>query len=698
MDRIGIINPQNGQTHYVPYEDLGAAMEAGGMFADEEQKQKAIQYQQMTESSIEPTPFNKAEDEFSGTLERPETTGWKGLKEDAIGMLKNMFKSGAGFTRRALPNLADVGSQFAHHPIDYPPHVAKQVLASLGEGAKGLLNLPHEVIAELGRKELIPEWLKKYNELPFTHIPEDTGVEKALGFEPTRKSDELLRALPALYGGGQLLKSPIKKGVDWAKSPSKDTLFQRALEEKIGEAKEAHNLSKTQVQELQDALTEQFSGEFGKKIGKTTPVGQKESINVKEAKIKELEPETKIPEEKIGELPPEPDTESLMKSRKDAAEAARKDAEQTLGSLDNPRLKAGATVQKAIKDVKKSSSDLYDSARKHYAEEKIVADNSKEIKAITSDLEELKAADELAPGYGSGTAEQKALESQINALKAEKVNATDVFDLQRTLEKMANDTRKKQYSGVNELEFKRLGGLAERLDNHAEKLAKRLEAVGGKEVQSMIKEANKGWKTYKDLEKNSVGRAALKKGEIPSRAMIDIANTQPGNEFLQALTESYPELKKNMLAAYTGESNVNKLMKPTTLTKKYLEALPEVEEKVQELKNAIAGVKEGETEARNIKKGYKELVNSMKAAADKQKVRQDAIKQSEQLKKEIKFHKEAIPKLEARIKDAEAKGLEHAKLDKELTEHKQKIQDKGGKLKEFAKLFAKVKLIGAAHL
>ncbi len=345
--------------------------------------------------------------------------------------------------------------------------------------------------------------------------------------------------------------------------------------------------------------------------------------------------------------------------------------------MDNPRLKGGAIVQKAIKDVKQ------------------LADNSKEIKAITGDLEELKASDELAPGYGVGTPEQKALEGQLATLKGDKVNASDIFDLQRTLEKMAQDTRKKQYSGVGELEFKRLGGIADRLDSHANNLAKRLEEVGGKEVQGMIKEANKGWKTYKDLQKNSVGKAALNKGEIPSRAMIDIANTQSGNEFLRALTESYPELKKHMLAAHVGEGSVTKLLKPTSLTKQYLKELPEVEDKVQDLKNAIAGVKEGEALANNVKRKYDALVNSMKDAAKEQKIRQDAIEESAVLQKQIKDHKANIPKLESKIKEMKAKGENVERLKEELKSHENELKLKGGRLKKLGNFILKAKGIQA---
>lgn len=630
--------------------------------------------------------------ELTKSAEPKETTGWRGLAGDTIKMLGHSLKNGVGFLSRAPANLKEIGSELMEHPLSYPPHVAKQVLAGIGEGAKGLANIPHEIFDEFADKKITPDWLRTGS------IPEDTGVEKFLGLESTKKSDEILRALPAIYGGGKLLGSGISKVKKAASAPSKEALFKKALEDKISTAEKDHNLSKGDLNSLKDSLRLEYSKVHNERVGELSPIGQEESINVKQGKLDELKPATEIPEQQIGEIPPEPDTKAIVAEKKAAAEDARKAAEETLGVLDNPRLKGGAIIQKAIKDVKKAASDLYDSARNHYVEKKVMADNSKEIKEVTADLEELKAADELAPGYGSGTVEQKALESQLAALKGEQVNASDIFDLQRTLEKMAQDTRKKQYGGVSELDFKRLGNLAERFDSHANKLATRLEAVGGKEVQGMIKEANKGWKTFKELEKNNVGKAALSKGEIPSRAMIDIANTQSGNEFLRALTENYPELKKHMLAAHVGEGSVNKLLKPTSLTKEYLKALPEVEDKVQDLKNAIAGVKEGEANAVSIKKGYDELVKSMKDAAKEQEVRQKAIKESDALQKQIKDHKANIPKLEAKIKVMEEKGQNVVKLKDELKNHERDLKMKGGRLKELAKFFVKVKVAGKIHM
>lgn len=690
MDTVNVIDPSTGKAHAIPYDKLPHALEAGGEFADEDQKQKAIKIQDGT--------YNESET-VAKSQQPKEATGWKAVGADALRLLGDTLKSGVGFARRLPGNVSEAASELVQHPLSYPPHVAQQVLASLGEGAKGLYNVQHDLLSELGERKVIPEWLKKYNELaPLSHIPEDTGVEKFLGLQLTKKSDELIRALPTIYGGGKLLASPINKVKKFATAPSKDKLFQRALEERIAKAGEKANMSEADLKDLQNALKLDYSNIFGETLGEASPIPLREKINVGEHKLAEKKPFTEIPEKDIGEIPAEPDTKAIIDQKKSALQSATEQAEKVVGIKENPRLAAGAKVKKAIGDVKSKANQLYNDARKQYVDQKISADNTSEIESVTKDLEALKDADELAPGYGSGTAEQKGLDAQLQSLKGEKVNASDIFDLQRTLEKMAEDTRKKQYSGVNDIEFKRLGSLADRFDNHADSLSTRLEAVGGKEVQSMITEANKGWKTYKNLSnRNPVGKSALK-GEIPTRTMVEIAKDHPGNDFLAELVKADPELKRQILASYTGESTVNKLLNPTSLTKKYLQSLPEVEEHVNSLKEALRGVKEGEVKANQVKKEYDELVKSMKDAAKEQKVRKDAILESEKLKKQIKFKQDAIPKIESKMKKVDTHTAEYKKLQKELDEHKKFIQDKGGRLKELAAFFVKVKGAGMVHL
>lgn len=186
--------------------------------ADDNQETYKPSYEDFDDESSE-NPSMKLElvkDERS-----KEIPGFRGLFHDTINLLRDALHGGIGFVRRSPGNLKEIGSELIEHPLSAPPHMAQQVLAGLGEGAKGLANIPHEILDELANKKITPEWLRTGS------IPEDTGVEKFLGLEPTKKSDELLRALPALAGGG----AAVAKGASRIKKFLKEPDLRQALKD-----------------------------------------------------------------------------------------------------------------------------------------------------------------------------------------------------------------------------------------------------------------------------------------------------------------------------------------------------------------------------------------------------------------------------------------------------------------------------------
>lgn len=130
---------------------------------------------------------------------QPEQLGFKGIGQDILGALQN------------IPNLAHaVPGQLEGIQQQYnmePSRIGKNLLAGAGEAGIGILNAPHDLIKYLGKKELLPEWLKKYNELPFTHIPENLGVEKALGLEEQKPGDAILKLIPQIMGAYGIKKA-----------------------------------------------------------------------------------------------------------------------------------------------------------------------------------------------------------------------------------------------------------------------------------------------------------------------------------------------------------------------------------------------------------------------------------------------------------------------------------------------------------
>ncbi len=625
--------------------------------------------------------------------EKPERTGVLGVVSDAASGIGNAVKNGINFAVDLPNKLEKSGKYIEEHPGTSILHNAGQLGAETADIGKSLINAPHDLLKYFLKKHLamdIPIPGTKWNTSDLIpHIPE--GTEKALGLQPDKnKGDDLIRAIPnvaATIAGS----APIVKAIkNVATAPSKERAFQRALEAQVQKAAEETGLAEGDLNKLKESLELEYSKLHPNSVGALTPGGQQVQINKKMQKLEANPQKDNIPEGELPPIPEAPDTKAMLERHQQAIDDAKAAAESDVGILSNPKLGARKKIRTAIKDVKESASDLYKAGRNHYKEKQISADNSAEIKAATKELEAMKDADELAPGYGSGTSEQKALETQIEALKGEKVNASDIFDLQRTLEKMAENTRQKQFAsgkGTTDLERKRLGEIAEKLDFHAEKLATRLESVGGKDVQKIIKEANKGWKVYKQLSlDNPVGKGAMY-GEIPNQALIKIADEHPANDFMKALVDSDPELRKQLLAAYSGESNVNKLLKPSSVIDSYIKSLPEVEDKLTAFKNAVADYKAGEKSAAKINKTHEALVKSMTDAAE-----------ARRLQDQIKFHEQAIPKIEAKMAKVDAKSAEHAKLDQQLKDHKQFIQDQGGRLKQLAKFFVKVKLAGTVHL
>lgn len=205
---------------------------------------------------------------------------WRGLASDTVHMLGKVLKGGMGFLSKAPGNLAEVGSELAQHPLSYPPHVAQQVLAGLGGGVKDLANIPHKVFDELADRKITPDWLRTGS------IPEDTGVEKFLGLQPTKKSDELLRAIPTLFGGGKLVASGIGK-------------VKKALTEPDLKAALRETQNKVNVMD--------------KKYGKTL---DKIESQVKSRGINDIPINSKLLSEAESLLDKSPETKALIKSSK----------------------------------------------------------------------------------------------------------------------------------------------------------------------------------------------------------------------------------------------------------------------------------------------------------------------------------------------------------------------------------------------
>lgn len=157
------------------------------LFTDEPQQSKSAPME-LTLSKAGYKPKILFQDE-------PEQTGFRGIGHDIMGAVKSI----PGVLGALPGQLEGIGEQAMNDPM----RIAKNLGAGIGEAGVGLLNTPHDIIKYLGKKELIPEALKKYNDLPFTHIPESwvQKGEEAIGLDREQQGDALLKLIPALLGG-----------------------------------------------------------------------------------------------------------------------------------------------------------------------------------------------------------------------------------------------------------------------------------------------------------------------------------------------------------------------------------------------------------------------------------------------------------------------------------------------------------------
>lgn len=246
MHTVNIIDPNSGKAHEIPYDQLPDALEAGGEFADETQKQKAIGIQNGTwkESKIPETPLNPmesgiAETPFNGRPAPPaERTGITAPFIDLAHALSQGFKGAVKFAHDSPENYRRIKADVAENGLSAIGHQYGQGLAEIADLQKSAVNTPHDFAKYLLRKGLavnskpidpyallrdrlagqvkLPEAPRDFADT-IPSIPEDTGVEKGLGLQPNpERGDELTRGLIDVGGiveGGRGLYKLGKKVV-----------------------------------------------------------------------------------------------------------------------------------------------------------------------------------------------------------------------------------------------------------------------------------------------------------------------------------------------------------------------------------------------------------------------------------------------------------------------------------------------------
>ncbi len=623
---------------------------------------------------------------------------FKSLTQDAMGMLSRAMNSGIGYLLKTPGQIKGIKEEFKENPLHEAAHFAGQLGVGLAKTAKSLANIGLSALTPLSELGGIPE-----GGHPFEYqIPEETGLQKALGLESNKKGDELIQDIPDIVAAGTGLTGLVKGGAKYLSKTlpqgAEKILRNKKTEEILAAAKE-HGASKEEIKKLKDSLAEAFTNKHVEKIGTLTPSGQRIEARLKEGKIEELKPTAAIPEKEIPEAPIAPDKEKIMTEVKTAKDAASEALSKALKIREEHPLKAGQIISSHLKSLHDSASKLYTKVENSYKGIDIPIDNTSKINETAVNLnklieEDLASGESLAPGYGSGTSEQKALEGKIKALQGEKVSASDVYDVQRTMQNRAKKARDASFKpGLDKIERTRLQKLASQHEAAAVKLGNVLEKVGDPNTRAMLKEANAGWRTYKDISRSKVGKSIIRnEGKIPADTMMKITGTGKGNALLRKLVESDPELSNYILGQKYAKTTAHKeLLEGNETVDAYVRRSPDVQDKITKLKVALKNVSEGKGNYKEAQSDYKKLSDSIKKTAEEQTARKEALTQIDKLSAEIKSHKEAASKLEKQISEAEAKGEHAGKLKEDLARHVREYNDKGSrmdKLLSFAKKYA----------
>jgi hypothetical protein len=714
MASIDIYDPKSGQVHEIPYEHVQDALTAGGEFADEYQMKKAQEIQSGTYEEgesflpeIKTNPFLPPEEQPKQEKQQSDRTGFRGIGLDVIDKLSNALKNGRTFLHE-LPQEAEGASyQFGENPN----RAWGQIGASAAETGKGLINAPKAAGGYLAEKglgnELFNQIQQQLAEL-VPGIPEDTGVEKALGLEEKEVGDKLLRALPGALIGGAGAKSLVKGGAGLVKSAvegpknkllakklqqeleaAKEAKIENALDEALADAEKDKNISAKELEDTKNAIRLEFMGKHNTKLGERTPVGQQEKAMEATSDIEKLKAKAEIPEEEVGEIPPK-ETGAEQEARinaeaKAGTEAAKTKLSEGLGYGKTHEVEAGKPMVAGIEKLKSSASDIYNKSRADVRGVEVPVDKSAEINKIKDEISKLQAEDKDLPGYAFETPELQELNTKLAEVsKVENVPATHLLDVYTSLNKWITEARRQIYkrgSKLDDVQKTKLKDIIEGYQNKAEKLGDILEtASDNPEFQTDIKKARGIWKTYSELWDNPVGKHLLLHGTIPPGTMGKLARTTKGNEFLNGLVEADPEIAKHILGQmYSKPSAVKGLLDKLDITEPYKRQVEGVFENTEGLRSAIEREKEAKVEGKQVRTEHEKLVEAMTTKAKEQLERKQAIKDIDALNGQIDSRLKASDKIQQKIDVAEAKTEKYNQIKGEHTVEQKRLEKENRK-------------------
>lgn len=623
----------------------------------------------------------------------PPRSGWSGIWED----LKDIPGKAVDYVADLPHQIGASGSQL----VNKPGRAIKNLLAGVGELGEGILNTPHEAIKYLGEKEVIPDWLKKYNELPFTHIP-DLGVEKAMGLDNNEEGDQFLRQLPGLYAGGRAVASiPGVKGA--AKRIAAQTEH-RPLTKKVGELEKQqeeatgkHGAAETEFNVLKDflerqpgfessnpAVLERKALEAQQKLdslrqqSEATPEhlrATEEPIAPEKTPLSIVEPVRAGEKPQISEEPIK-QAESLLKTNEQKSAEHEAQISQHLGEGNAHRKRVAEKLNPILEERQSEIGKGYDSYLEGLKGKQVTLSNPRDAKAITADIQK-----KLQQGDTSSKEMVKLTDELANLGKGETMPADKFVSAYRSLRGMAQKTRSSAY-GKPPQEFDRLIEAADSMDADVGKMKKIIDSGLGEENLEELNKLNHRYATeVAPLFKNKFFQYMQANNKAPTNMIEQLTNepyiksTNPnkvtGTQILNEIIKSDPELLQNVV----GERFAHKpeaLHQWDEAAHNFIQHMPEL----QEMRGKHFESKQAEAQSKlDLERAKREH------QMQQEQVNLEHRKATEKAEEETRLKKTSVDKEnKAKTKEHQQKA-KYFKMQKEIKE----LDDKHTRLTDSAK-------------
>lgn len=654
----------------------------------------------------------------------PPKTGFSGVWED----VKDIPGKALDYAFDLPGQAASSGDQLLHKP----GRALMNLLAGVGELGEGIVNTPHEAIKYLGEKELIPEWLKKYNEegmrIPFTnkhiptHIP-DLGIEKSL-LGDTEQGDQFLRQLPGLYAGGKAIAS-----IPGVKGAGKRILSQKEhgklkkqvneLEGKHEEATGEHKSATEEYNTLKNFLESQLGYEgsnphaLERKVAEAQqkleslrgqaevtpehlrateePVApEKTPLSLVEPVLPELTDINKLPKTEISDEALR-ESESLLKTNQQKSAEHEAAISQHLGEGNAHRKRVAEKLNPILEARQAEIGKGYDNYIEGLKDQHVTLSNPREAKEITHDIHQL-----LKQGDTTSKEMVKLTNELANLGKADIMPADKFVSAYRSLRSMAQKTRSSAY-GKTPQEFDRLIEAADSMDADVAKMKQIIDTGLGEDNLQELNALNHRYATeVAPLFKNKFYQELQAKNKAPTNMIEQLTNepyvksTNPnkitGTQILNEIIKSDPELLKNVV----GERFAHKpeaLHEWDEAAHGFIQHMPEL----QRLRNKHFESRQAVAESRLDLERAKQRHQAQKeqaAAEDKEAMetaREKNAKATEEAKEQTRQKKATIDKenkTKQKEHEAKSKYFKIQKEMKELDEKHAKLSDHAKQLKE----------------